>query len=370
MAYTVFGNTNSIYRPTRWRPNAPNLMHSLPSKHATNDQIADRLKPILGHLAQNLKHQTNSAQAFEQWQITPVSGGMNNLIYQISGPDDHFAVKFLIKDERFRAKREYYGLLAVQQAGLDLAPKPILLDDDSYRQPVVVQQWVEGERLDAIPANDLEWTNLIDHFLSIHSIKQTKANAHLPSAVINCNDITAGFALVGQHLAMIPATERPASLTTLVDRFRKTSYPTWPAITEVLCRVDANTLNFIKTKSGWKSVDWENCGWGDPAFEVADILTHPAYEAMSQSRWQWLIDAYCQKSTDPTMAQRIQVYLTVMLVWWVVRLVRYKVEIPSGQDQRLTQTLQNQAEWATKRNAQYQHYLDLAWEIGGRDWGW
>jgi hypothetical protein len=28
----------------------------------------------------------------------------------------------------------------------------------------------------------------------------------------------------------------------------------------------------------------ENSGWGDPAFEIAELMTHPAYEVVPPSR--------------------------------------------------------------------------------------
>ncbi len=105
------------------------------------------------------------------------------------------------------------------------------------------------------------------------------------------------------------------------------------------------------------SVDWEYSGWGDPAFELADMMTHPGYTEVVPVRWDWLIDAYTERMGDRTAALRVRTYSTIMLVWWVVRLARYLYEVPRGLDQRLVQP---SAGWQTTTERNYAHYLALA----------
>ncbi|HEX6387649.1 MAG TPA: hypothetical protein VF177_23515 [Anaerolineae bacterium] len=73
-----------------------------------------------------------------QWQIQRIGGSANNILYRASGDDADLAVKFTIRDARRRAQREYNALLALQQAGLSVAPLPILLDETNYALPVNV----------------------------------------------------------------------------------------------------------------------------------------------------------------------------------------------------------------------------------------
>ena len=87
------------------------------------------LYPLLDYLSQG-NHPPNFE--WQTWRITQIAGGANNLLYRAAGPGGDFAVKFTIRDQRDRAGREYNALLALHQAQLPLAPKPILLDQERY----------------------------------------------------------------------------------------------------------------------------------------------------------------------------------------------------------------------------------------------
>jgi thiamine kinase-like enzyme len=129
-----------------------------------------------------------------------------------------------------------------------------------------------------------------------------------------------------------------------------------------LCRVDANIRNFIRRPGLWASVDWENSGWGDPAFEIADLITHAAYIDVPAWRWEWLTDTYCTLVNHSDAAIRIRAYRKAMLVWWVARLARALVEIPQGRDVRLAPRSPN---WEAEMHAKVEHYLSLAEAV---DW--
>jgi hypothetical protein len=67
---------------------------------------------------------------------------MNGLVYHAVGPPGDLAVKFSARDERQRAQREYGALLALRQAGLDVAPAPVLLDVDFLTVVLVVKKFL------------------------------------------------------------------------------------------------------------------------------------------------------------------------------------------------------------------------------------
>jgi thiamine kinase-like enzyme len=104
-------------------------------------------------------------------------------------------------------------------------------------------------------------------------------------------------------------------------------------------------------------VDWENSGWGDPAFELADMITHPAYATVPAERWSWLVEAYCARSDDPDTATRVRVYHRLMLIWWAARLARMLYEVPRGGDRRLAA---RPDDWQADIKAKYERYLELA----------
>src|SRR6478736_319694 len=104
--------------------------------------------PLLDHLGRSTAVADGE---WRDWQITRVAGAGNNLLYRATNITNDLAIKFTIRDERNRAGREYAALLALQQAGLAIAPEPLWLDRDSYAQPVVVQGWLAGTALAAPP---------------------------------------------------------------------------------------------------------------------------------------------------------------------------------------------------------------------------
>jgi aminoglycoside phosphotransferase (APT) family kinase protein len=274
-------------------------------------------------------------ETWRGWRITPVTGGANALVYRVTRQPDDYAAKFTARDDRDRAGREYAALSALQQAGLRIAPEPIWLDREQYTQPVIVQSWLEGEILDGPPQGDAEWAALLDHYCAIHSVSPERTAVAVPNGYLNASSGAAGKALVLEQASRLPAKAQPGRMRNLLARFDDWSPPTWPAPPRTLVRVDGNWRNFLRRGGSLASVDWENSGWGDPAFELSELAVHPAYEGVAGSRWDQFAADYAQRRNDPTLALRVDAYTTIMLVWWVVRWARYLHEVPLGLDARL-----------------------------------
>jgi thiamine kinase-like enzyme len=272
---------------------------------------------------------------FEEWQITPILGGMNSLLYRAAGPNGVYAVKFAPRDERDRAGREYAALLALQRAGMALAPEPVLCDREQYRHPVIVQRWLAGDVLTTAPTTDAEWDAMLRHYAAIHQLTPERTDVVLNEAVLNAASVAAGHRLIEAQLARVPEEYRPPELAALLQRLDSFAIRDWPPPPRAICRVDANYRNFLRRPGAWASVDWENSGWGDPAFEIADLISHAAYRDIPAARWQWVITRYTELTGDAGAPERIAYYTRVMLVWWVARLARYLYEIPRGLDPRL-----------------------------------
>lgn len=323
--------------------------------------LSNQLIALLDHLAATGPH---AGGAWRGWQIARVAGAGNNLLYRATGGQLDLAIKFTIRDDRDRAGREYAALLALQQAGLDVAPAPLWLDRHRYPQPVVVQSWLTGDVLAVPPSDDQEWQRLLDHYLALHTLTPAELpGITLPPAVLNFTSAADGLREIRQQCSYIPVAEQPAELRDLVDAISRAALPAWPAPSLALCRVDPNTLNFVRRSPSWASVDWENGGWGDPAFEISDLITHPAYASVSAQRWSWLIEAYCARRDDPGTRTRIRVYERLMLIWWVARLARMLYEVPRGGDRRL---VARPDDWQLDIQAKYERYLGLARAVQDR----
>jgi aminoglycoside phosphotransferase (APT) family kinase protein len=317
-------------------------------------QLQSQLADLLMRLSQG---DVEADCSWRDWRIRRIEGGQNNLLYHADGPAGAFAVKFTIRDERDRAGREYAALRALRAAGLMIAPEPVLLDRASYPQPVVVQTWLAGEVDAKPPADDDEWLALLSHFVRIHELTRASVNVRLRRAVLNLRSAAEGRRALRQQLAALPLHAQPLEMREMISRVEALNLPVWATPAEALCRVDPNIRNFIRRHSGWASVDWENSGWGDPAFEIADLITHPAYANVPTARWEWVIATYCGLRRDAGAETRIRTCELLMLAWWSARLARMLFDLDHGRDQRLAAWPDD---WRASTQARYERYLELA----------
>ena len=312
------------------------------------------LRPLLDYLSSN---DPQHPRQWQGWRINRINGGANNLLYRATNAQCDLVVKFTIRDERDRAGREYHALLALQDANLAIAPQPIWLERTRYAQPVVVQTWLEGDVRADVPADDVEWEALLRHLVTLHTLTPDKTRVTLPDSALSARSCAEAKMLVRQQAARIPEPEQPSSMRAMLRRFEQVAFPEWPAPCLALCRADPNLTNFIRRPGIWSAVDWENAGWGDAAFEIADLTTHPAYLGVPQAQWEKVIARYCELSQDAALYERIQAYRRLMAVWWVVRLCRYQYEIPRDLDCRLVAP---RPDWQVDVRRKLDHYLVVA----------
>jgi aminoglycoside phosphotransferase (APT) family kinase protein len=324
-----------------------------------SQEQAEAVRPLVDHLAAGMRRPD---EEWDGWRIARVAGGQNNLLYRATGAAGDLAVKFTMRDERDRAGREYAALSAIQQSSAQIAPCPVLLDRTTYPQPVVVQTWIEGEVAAVPPETDAEWMNLLQHLALVHAIKPGNATVGLPEAVLNAYSVSEAKQLVRQQVARVPTEARSDSLRDFVARLEGIEFPKWPDAHVSLCRNDNNISNFIRRPDLWASVDWEYSGWGDPGFDLATLITHPAYVAVPPSRWEWVIDAYCGLVDDAGAGVRTRVYTRILAVWWVARVSRLLSEVPMGLDNRLKAWPDG---WRAAGLAKYEHYVRLAEAVCG-----
>ncbi|MBS3785024.1 MAG: aminoglycoside phosphotransferase family protein [Anaerolineae bacterium] len=316
-----------------------------------------RLRSVLHHLTSGRQEQ---GELWPGGRISRVAGGWNNVLYRVTGPWGDWAVKFTMRDRRDRAGREYHALRALRQAGLSVAPEPLLLDRRSYAQPVVVQTWLQGEASPDPPADDQEWEKLLQHLATVHSVTPESSPVKLRRATVDARSVREGRRVIRREAARLPREERPTSLPPLLRRFQAADFPTWSREAVALCRADNNILNVIRRPGVWASVDWENAGWGDPAFDVAQLMTHPAYIDVAPRRWAWVAETTCRMTDDQEMARRIAFYHRCLTVWWVARIARLLYAAPRGLDERL---VDRPVGWKADMELKYAHYLRLAEEL-------
>jgi aminoglycoside phosphotransferase (APT) family kinase protein len=314
------------------------------------------LVPLLDFLA---AHLPDPLPEFQSWHIQRVLGGQNNLLFRVTTDAVSIAIKFVRRDARDRAGREFAALHALQHIDPTLAPLPLFLDRDTYALPVVVQSWLEGTSQAAMPATPAEWHLLVQHLRAIHRVRPTHVAHSILPAMLNTTQAQEGVQRILNGWHTLPAGAYPDALNDLVRQMQRWRWPEWPQPEHTLCRVDPNILNFIRSPFQWASVDWENSGWGDPAFEVGDLMAHPAYTAVPSELWERVIHTYCEDSPDRTLALRIRTYHLLGLVDWAVFFARKANEYAQGRQPK-ERLVNRPAEWYAALPQQAAHYTEAA----------
>lgn len=336
------------------------------AEHINDRAAAATVAPLLDHFATQHEHlPTATPRTVAGWRIAPVTGGTNNRVLRATNTDYDLALKWTRMDARDRAGREYAALLALAETGLDIAPRAVLLQRETPRspQPLVVQTWLSGDAAPTPPTNAAEREALLTHLLTIHSVRPAHVSAPLRRAVSTATSADEALALVTSNLALLPPEEQTPALIDLLHRLEHHSAARagWERPALCLCQCDPNLRNIVRRPppARWAAVDWEYSGWGDPAYDVADLLTHPSLSDVPQEQRDALLHAYvtATQSSDAQIEQRLRTYIPYLLVWWVIRFTRYLHEIPRGRDRRLTPLPDN---WAATMHAQRANYLQRA----------
>lgn len=313
------------------------------------------IRPILNELA---AHPLDGRAYWNGWRLAQITGGANNLLYRAATERADLAIKFTIRDARDRAGREYNTLQALSRAGVNLGPRAILLDRQRYTYPVVVQTWVDGTVVDAPPVDDAEWHALLAHFAAIHQRTPKHVAEALPDAVLSIRSPAAARDHIQQQVARLPRSAQPPELQGMLTMIEDMCLPSWPPPRPTLCRCDPNIRNLIRRPDRWLSADWENSGWGDPAFEIADLIAHPSYIDVPEEQWENVITMYCSLSDDPTAIERIPIYHAMMLLWCAARFAFSHYHVIHHQltdDHRL---VPRNASWDAMAEDRLAHYLE------------
>jgi Ser/Thr protein kinase RdoA (MazF antagonist) len=301
---------------------------------------------------------------WQSWQFERVAGGHNNLLYHAWSDSADLAVKFARRDERDRAGREFAALALLSRRGLELGPAPVLLECERYALPLVVQSWQPGERLSGPPATEQGWGGLLAHYAAIHTVAYARADQQIKPAVLNFACASDGCERVAGAIARMPDEAWSAELRELRARFERRLWPEWPPPRMVLCRVDPNPTNFVFQGEHCWSVDWENSGWGDPAFEIGDLLAHPAMLDVPGERRRWVAARYAELSGVSSDALRAWAYFCLMVCDWAFFFARKAFEYRDGR-RNASRLVDRPESWYTGLPDQRDAYVRLALELYG-----
>lgn len=273
-------------------------------------------------VARSYQDGLSSAESFG-WTITEVARGYNGIVFRARSADYDLAAKVSRIDERDRAGRELDALGLLQGRHQPVAPEPVgvVRSPDGIPVAILLAGWLPGMPVEHAPApHSGVWSNIIETYASIHAQELYDLHPSLRPAVLG---VDVGQVVTdmrgradGTHDALIDAADAsiPATLPTGLSRR--------------LIHCDANLANVLLDGSA-KIVDWENSGWGDPCFDIANIVMTPQLADRSLEDWEPLFVKHAGILGDPRLAERTRAHALVMAAWWVVRL-RQEIATPTA----------------------------------------
>lgn len=286
---------------------------------------------LLTQIAHAYQNQQDEIAA-SGWHITRVTNGMNGIVYHAQADDGRdFAVKISKRDDRDRAGREFKALTALRE--LDVAPQPIALVHEPQDLPgdVTISTWLQGTMLENHPPPEAKarWQMLLESISTPHRIQP---NDQLSNAVMYVRepgdllDLIDGWykRLPPEPLGTLSAEER----TTLLRAVHQQTRRTWDKPAPIgLIHCDSNPNNLIEAGHKIRLVDWENSGWADPAFDLADLCAQPNYGVtLPDEHHVWLRTEHARLLNDKMLPERAECYQRLLLAWWVMRMSAYWIE--------------------------------------------
>jgi thiamine kinase-like enzyme len=272
------------------------------------------------------------------WRIKRISGGMNGLVYRAERESGApLAVKICQRDERNRAGRELAAMQAMNRAGLGICAQQIYYAPDPAGLPgeVVISEWLQGRVLEAYPAphDHTTWEAIFESLAQVHSLTPEESRVGLLNAALCILEPEDILREIQVQLGRLPAGKignlerwRLEHLAQIAEE--QTPLLRWehPAQRRLI-HCDPNARNMIEFEGTIRLVDWENSGWGDPAFDIADLCANPFYGmALPAAHHAWMQEEHSRLLDDPTLPERAAIYTRLLHVWWVMRNGRYLVE--------------------------------------------
>ncbi|PKO22082.1 MAG: hypothetical protein CVU38_11250 [Chloroflexi bacterium HGW-Chloroflexi-1] len=270
------------------------------------------------------------------------SQGLNNNLYRVRFDGGVYTCKLFVVDERQRAQREWTAVRSLHDAGSRLAPEPVAYAPNGpLPQPVIVYQGVTGQSLSGqslladdlaaliecvgqihrtAPAADTEplvaWRQPEDYASYLAEIQEflRALREWVTSGQVGAADLPNWAADLPALLPLIEAAMESAECAVASAGDRGAC----PA--PALVRVDGNLDSIVRDEDGrLLFLDWESSGWGDPAFDLAELCWCPRAQTISQVQWQAALEAYVPHPRDETFWERLVVYNQLLPAWWVGR---------------------------------------------------
>ena len=277
----------------------------------------------------------------EDFQFTRVSGGRNSRCFRIAAgarPDEAIFLKQYFRsahDTRNRLATEYRALEFMRTHQLECVPCPLFRSEETHSAGYL---FVEGTHALLTEITERDIKALLTFLRHLHALRKEPGAAEIGPASEACfsladigRNLTARFErllnvqderlqefLVSLTPTLHATLEEAADKLASLDSTRETKIS---RELQTLSPSDVGFHNAIRLADGGMIfIDFEYFGWDDPAKLICDFLLQPEQKVSAVRLRQFCNGAY-QIYGDASLAPRVQVYLPLFRLKWVMILL-------------------------------------------------
>lgn len=258
----------------------------------------------------------NSTQSIS---LEKLDTGTNHQVFKYKNSNESYLIKMASQNKSIRLTKELLALIFINTQDEGLAPKPIAFIRDKDNLSFLITEWIQGKIYQEPPHQDSEWIQIVEHYFRIHSNSPSCHNLFVQTAYQNPCAKQKSKQFIESELGKVPKEFWPIELNSLLQLWEEKTFINWSSPKVAFCRGDGNFTNFIWQSKGIVSVDWEYAGWGDPYFDLASLLAHPAYVDLNLSKIQWVAEYYNGLAKQKDFNQKINDYLLTLYIYWAAR---------------------------------------------------
>lgn len=292
--------------------------------------------------ANGIQQHTTAFSAYG-WTLTRAAGGYNGVVFHAHSQKSRqrdLAVKITQRDIRTRAEREYAATGALSSVGHgEVCPQPLCLLHDMPELPgeIVISEWLSGEPMEHAPAPDdsAAWNAILDTLSLIHNLTPEDTPFKIQDAVMPVRHPADLLTVLDQRVQRLPADEQLGGITrSQLDAVLQRLYAVTPqqwliAPRFTLIHGDCHPANMLRdTREGAlkiRLVDWENAGWADAAYEIANLMSVWRCFDLPDEHRQRIFHLHSISVDDPHLIERAWLYARIINVHWLVMMTTFLI---------------------------------------------
>jgi len=261
-------------------------------------------------------------------KITKLGLGEGNSNYLVKIDNQKFNFRFNLEKNTFgKSKKEYTILKAIES--LKIAPKPFFYDPD-IKNGLLVLEYIDGV---AFPSDyhlsNRQFAILAKELAELHNLKSPEnAQKNRLSYVGYQNRFKTSIRYLKKKFAKYGLNKKFVVLcqevtnelsSEIIESGVKNKFS--------ITHGDLAPQNIVKTKNGFRFIDWESAGIGDPAADLASVIDEIGFPMTSAQRKLFLKE-YAKERSDKTIIKRMNLFVKLIrfaqVLWSINRVYEIK----------------------------------------------